>query len=38
MPFASVKQRTWMKINRPDLYKKWVKKYGKKIRKKSKKK
>lgn len=32
MPFHSLKQRTWMKINKPKLYKKWKKKYGTKIR------
>lgn len=29
MPFKSKKQRAWLKINRPDIFKKWVKKYGK---------
>lgn len=31
MPFKSIKQRTYLKINEPRVYKKWVKKYGKKI-------
>jgi len=30
-PFTSVKQRTWMKIHEPEIYKKWKKKYGTKI-------
>lgn len=34
MPFKSSKQKTWMKINKPKIYKKWVKKYGTKIKKK----
>ena len=33
MPFKSKKQRDWMKINRPDLYRKWKKKYGEGVRK-----
>ena len=37
MPFKTAKQRTWMRINKPKLYKKWVRKYGKKIRGKKKK-
>jgi len=32
MPFKSKKQKTWMAINKPKLYKKWKKKYGKKVR------
>ena len=32
MPFKSKKQREWMKINKPKLYKKWKKKYGKKVK------
>ena len=28
MPFKSKQQETWMKINKPAMYKKWVKKYG----------
>jgi len=35
MPFESKKQRTWMKINKPALYKKWKKKYGIRIRTKT---
>jgi hypothetical protein len=33
MPFKSKKQRAWMYANKPELAKKWVKKYGKKIKK-----
>lgn len=33
MPFRSAKQKKWMKINRPDIYKKWKNKYGIKITK-----
>jgi len=36
MPFKSVKQRKWMFANKPKLAKKWVKKYGAKIKKKKK--
>lgn len=36
MPFKSKKQRTWMAINKPKLYKKWKAKYGTKIGKKKK--
>ncbi len=28
MPFKSKKQEIWMRINKPDLYRAWVKKYG----------
>ena len=28
MPFKSVKQELAMKINAPDVWRKWVKKYG----------
>lgn len=31
MPFKSKKQRTFIAINKPSLYKKWKKKYGVKI-------
>jgi hypothetical protein len=31
MPFKSKKQREWMKINKPETYKKWKKKYGTRI-------
>ncbi len=31
MPFKNKRQRTWMAINKPSLYRKWVKKYGKNI-------
>lgn len=36
MPFKSAKQRTWMQINKPSLYKKWKAKYGKGIKRKGK--
>ncbi len=32
MPFKSKKQRTWMAINKPKIYKKWKAKYGTKIK------
>lgn len=32
MPFKSKKQREWMKIHKPGLYRSWKKKYGTKIR------
>lgn len=32
MPFRSRKQREWLKINRPDIYRKWKRKYGTKPR------
>jgi len=28
MPFLSPEQQVWMAINMPDLYKKWIAKYG----------
>jgi hypothetical protein len=28
MPFKTKKQELWMRINKPKVYKKWVKKYG----------
>lgn len=31
MPFKSKKQKTYLKINEPDLAEKWEKKYGKDI-------
>jgi len=34
MPFKSKKQKTYLAINKPKIYKKWVKKYGSKIKKK----
>jgi hypothetical protein len=34
MPFKSKKQRAWLAINKPKIYKKWKSKYGTKIRKK----
>jgi len=33
MPFKSAKQRSFLKRTQPKVYKKWVKKYGKKIKK-----
>jgi hypothetical protein len=37
MPFKSEKQRRYMWMKHPNIAKKWVKKYGSKIVKKSKK-
>lgn len=34
MPFKSKKQRRWMFENKPKLAKKWVEKYGSKVKKK----
>jgi len=34
MPFKSKRQRTYLRINKPKLYKKWLRKYGKKIKRK----
>jgi len=31
MPFKSKKQKKWMAINKPEIYKKWKKKYGGKV-------
>lgn len=31
MPFTSIKQRSFLRRQKPKVYKKWVKKYGKKI-------
>ena len=28
MPFKSKKQQKWMIVNKPDLAKEWIKKYG----------
>lgn len=33
MPFKSKKQREYLKINKPSIYKRWKAKYGKKIKK-----
>lgn len=33
MPFRSVKQRTWMKMNKPAMYKRWKAEHGTKIAK-----
>ena len=38
MPFRSKKQRTYLKKRKPAIYKKWKKKYTRKIRKKTNKK
>jgi hypothetical protein len=35
MPYRSKKQRAWMHINKPGIARRWDKKYGGKIRKKS---
>lgn len=31
MPFKSVKQREYLRIHHPEIYKKWKRKYGLKI-------
>jgi hypothetical protein len=33
MPFKSKRQRTYLRINRPDIYRRWKMKYGTRIRK-----
>ena len=33
MPFKSKKQREYLKINEPKIYKKWKKEHGTKIKK-----
>ena len=33
MPFKSERQREWMKINKPEIYRRWKKKYGAKPKK-----
>ena len=38
MPFKSKKQMIFLKINNPEVYKKWKKKYGTKVKPKKKKK
>ena len=38
MPFKSKKQQDFLKINHPEIYRKWKKKYGTKIKKATKKK
>jgi hypothetical protein len=38
MPFRSLKQRKFMYAKKPEIAKKWAKKYGNKIQKSSKKK
>jgi len=38
MPFVSAKQKRWMFKNKPEIAKRWTKKYGSKIVKKKKKK
>ena len=32
MPFRSAKQKTWLAINKPEIYKRWKAKYGTKIK------
>lgn len=32
MPFKSKKQRTYLKINHPGVYKRWKSKYGTKVK------
>ncbi len=34
MPFKSKKQRKWLQINRPDIYKRWKAEHGTDISKK----
>lgn len=34
MPFRSEKQKKYLAINKPEIYKKWKKKYGLTIKKK----
>lgn len=34
MPFKSRKQRDYLKINKPEVYRKWKRKYGLKIKRK----
>jgi len=34
MPFKSRKQRSYLAINKPKIYKRWKEKHGTKIRKK----
>ena len=38
MPFKSKKQQDFLRINHPEIYKKWKKKYGSKSKKTRKKK
>jgi|TARA_A100001391_G_C5066316_1_gene277278 hypothetical protein len=38
MPFKSKKQQDFLKIHHPEIYRKWKKKYGTKIKKATKKK
>ena len=37
MPFKSRKMEAWMKVNKPEIYKRWLKKYGSLIKKRGKK-
>ena len=37
MPFKSKKQKDFLKINKPKIYNRWKKKYGKKVKKSNKK-
>ncbi len=36
MPYKSKKQRSWLHINKPEIAKKWDRKYGTKIKGKKK--
>ena len=36
MPFRSKKQRSYLKREKPSVYRRWVKKYGRRIRPKKK--
>ena len=37
-PFRSEKQLAWLRLNKPDIYERWKKKYGIKVQPKKKKK
>ena len=32
MPFRSARQRAYLRRHRPEVYRRWVKKYGRKVR------
>jgi len=32
VPFRSKRQRSWMQLNNPKLYRKWKRRYGVKVR------
>jgi len=31
MPFQSEKQKKWLRINKPEVYKRWMEEYGPRI-------